>query len=950
MQKNILILTTVTILCVLVAVVISCNTADSKPIFYSTSFITTNFNHPLEVSTEIAYRDSMNCYEELAKKYNKIDYISYTTFNEKAYFFAKKLNDPILQITYLNRAARGSHVLEDFDNMFDFLTKASEIINRNHLEEAVLPIPQVNITYQYLSFYYNKTNNFNISIFHAQKIKNMQLSSAADSLMALATYYGIGNVFYKKGEYGLASKYLHKALSYRKKSFDSSQTTYLYTLLSELRCKGHIELRDSSKEATILKTLQTEIIPVIPKEMDLLTHVYRCLAIYYIEIKAYDHAYQAIQKGLRYTKNTEELELIKAHICLKEGKYEKVLKILNQNQTDDFIADEIMGELKLVHKDTLAIKYFDHALEKVKRERGSDLLRLLQLKGKALKMSYDLSKDTFYLKKSHENYQRFAKETNQIRADYKLEESKYDLSEHSIQTFEGAIEVAFELFGQTANIRYLEEAFRYFEQSKSAVLLEKEEESNSKLPYATEIQSLQSDLNFYKDSLYNAKLEKNVEKENILNAEIFKIQNQLVGIDTIATNIQVITSQEVQRELLNDEKVLISYFWGKKNVYAYVLSRDSVQLLLIGKVQEIAPKVQAFTKSLTRKEDSFNAISYELYQTIFSDVLHHLPAQTQKIQIIPDGPLNKVAFQAFITQKPEITFQSGFTNTLLRATRYSFLNQLLHKEEAFLGPLTFDRKLVLNYLNVHYLFQDYIISYAYSATLLQNNKAKSTESNRLYVGFAPSYRSRLPPLSGAKKEVEAIQNMIKERLGEAESCFFDEMGTKYNFQKSALNAQIIHLASHATINESSPLHSSIHFYDDSLCIGELYNMRFKGELAVLSACQSGNGEMQKGEGSISLSRAFAYAGMPSQMMSLWKLNDHSGETLTIAFFDALLSGKSKDESLKIAQIKYLKEKNKYNEIQKAHPYYWASLVTIGDMKAVISSNDNDLTSAPKAIY
>ena len=54
---------------------------------------------------------------------------------------------------------------------------------------------------------------------------------------------------------------------------------------------------------------------------------------------------------------------------------------------------------------------------------------------------------------------------------------------------------------------------------------------------------------------------------------------------------------------------------------------------------------------------------------------------------------------------------------------------------------------------------------------------------------------------------------------------------------------------------------------------EIYNLELKGELAVLSACSTGDGKLQKGEGVISLARAFTYAGIPSVVMTLWDVED-----------------------------------------------------------------------------
>ena len=65
---------------------------------------------------------------------------------------------------------------------------------------------------------------------------------------------------------------------------------------------------------------------------------------------------------------------------------------------------------------------------------------------------------------------------------------------------------------------------------------------------------------------------------------------------------------------------------------------------------------------------------------------------------------------------------------------------------------------------------------------------------------------------------------------------------------------------------------------------EIYNLDLNGELALLSACSTGNGKLQKGEGVLSLARAFTYAGMPSVVMTLWDVEDISSGNIIPSFY------------------------------------------------------------------
>ncbi|MEZ4847324.1 MAG: CHAT domain-containing protein [Bacteroidia bacterium] len=105
----------------------------------------------------------------------------------------------------------------------------------------------------------------------------------------------------------------------------------------------------------------------------------------------------------------------------------------------------------------------------------------------------------------------------------------------------------------------------------------------------------------------------------------------------------------------------------------------------------------------------------------------------------------------------------------------------------------------------------------------------------------------------------------------------------------------------------------------------------KAQMVVLSACESGTGYLQRAEGVMSLGRAFSYAGVPSIIASLWKVGDKSTSEMMVSFYQNLLLGKTKDESLRNAKMDYLKE-----HPSEAHPYYWAPFIVMGDAGALIS--------------
>jgi CHAT domain-containing protein len=145
---------------------------------------------------------------------------------------------------------------------------------------------------------------------------------------------------------------------------------------------------------------------------------------------------------------------------------------------------------------------------------------------------------------------------------------------------------------------------------------------------------------------------------------------------------------------------------------------------------------------------------------------------------------------------------------------------------------------------------------------------------------------------------------------------------------------------HTVIDNKDPMYSKLVFTqnndsvnDGLLNTSEIFGLKLKAKMVVLSACSTGDGGYSKGEGVVSLARGFVYAGCPSLLMTLWEVEDQSSVTLMKNFYINLLKGDSKSLALRAAKIKFIKE----SKAENSHPFFWSSFVLMGNTDPIYYS-------------
>jgi len=123
-------------------------------------------------------------------------------------------------------------------------------------------------------------------------------------------------------------------------------------------------------------------------------------------------------------------------------------------------------------------------------------------------------------------------------------------------------------------------------------------------------------------------------------------------------------------------------------------------------------------------------------------------------------------------------------------------------------------------------------------------------------------------------------------------------------------AGFIHFATHGELSEADSLSSALLLVpgrgeDGRLEVRELFGLDLHARLVVLSACETGLGNLSRGDELVGLQRAFLYAGTPAVVTTLWKVDDRASYELMRAFYDDLKRA-SVTESLREAQLKTMR--------------------------------------------
>lgn len=484
--------------------------------------------------------------------------------------------------------------------------------------------------------------------------------------------------------------------------------------------------------------------------------------------------------------------------------------------------------------------------------------------------------------------------------------TKSILTKDNAEVYNRNVGIYYQLYRQSGNADYLRAAYNFSEYGRATLLRDIQDdkiqsyaglpdsilqkEGNLKRKIAQLNQQLldEPESAEVKQKLFSAKEDLNQYIDHALDA--------YPAYYDLKFNSSIPSLVEMQSSLKPGEN-LIEYMQDDTAYYALVLHPDTVALLQLGSCDSINGQIQQWKSAVVNQDiETLYQSGQYLFRQLWQPLERSLSGS--RVTLIPCGPLFYLNFEAL--------------------------------------PLT----------NSTYLIEKYNVSYGLSFHVLfsKNYQKKGKTIIAIAPGFEDGikqqYLTQLDTLDTPDQEfLKTVRQPWSLKLASYLNKKFSPLtltgsrATESNVKANIQKGKILYFGTHAIANAEDPLRSKLVLAkeigaqkeDGYLHAYEFFGLPLDAELAVLNACESGLGNLQAGEGMISLAYSLHYAGCPSTVMSLWKVDEKISTGITQAFIDYLNKGFPKSEALRKAKLDYLERADPLLR----QPFYWGGMVLMG---------------------
>jgi len=426
------------------------------------------------------------------------------------------------------------------------------------------------------------------------------------------------------------------------------------------------------------------------------------------------------------------------------------------------------------------------------------------------------------------------------------------------------------------------------------------------------------------------------------------------------TQPQPLTLAEIQRQLLDQDSLLLEYSLGEERSYLWAVTKDAITSYELPKRELIEKAAKQVTELLparaTRQRNETppqrsqriaeaDAQLPEAARQLSEMILAPAAAQLsdKRLAVVPDGALQYIPFAMLplpagngesaplVVSNEVVTLPSASTLAVMRKELRG--RPPAPKTLAVFADPVFSRNdprnkakssLVSNKSVANKKEAQSTLASARSIVHQEEEKTASVLGGRLLIPRLPFTRQEADRILAV---APSAANLKATDFNASRATATDAGIGQYRY---------LHFATHGLLDTERPGFSALVLslldekgnpQDGYLRAHEIYNLELPAELVVLSACQTGLGKEIKGEGLVGLTRGFMYAGAARVVVSLWNVNDRATAELMARFYEKMLKGELRPAAaLRAAQVEMWRQK------QWTAPYYWAAFVLQGEWK------------------
>ncbi len=529
------------------------------------------------------------------------------------------------------------------------------------------------------------------------------------------------------------------------------------------------------------------------------------------------------------------------------------------------------------------------------------------------------------------HYKKAIDYTERLRSQIQLEEHKSGFLSDKIEVYISLTNLLFVLHQKQPSKGYGKESFYYAEKAKARAFLDSLQEGKISLEkdLSPEIQDKEDDV-LRKISALQTELVKpqiTARRRDELLTELEKTEEEYLRLvqrmkRSHPEYAQIVYPEPyqlavIQEKLLKEDTALLEYLFGEGKAFLFFVAENEFSIHNLSTSKDLNERANDYISLLKagsdKKFEAFKA-GERLYRELIGPIRDKLEP-IKRLIIIPDGNLNYLPFEALVASGSDNQPAFFIADYMISyAPSATALVDILGREEP-----TAPQKDLLAFANPEYGFAE--------------SSGKKVDAGHVLREFYLGQEFDCSPLKYSVEEVNQISRLIKKK---SRDVYTGKEATEERIKSLVLkDYEIIHFATHGFIDEKVPLRSSLLLAldedpkeDGFFQSREIYGADLAANLVVLSACQTGRGKLERGEGVMGLSRAFFYAGADSVLASLWSINDKATSVFMKYFYQGLSQGLSKGEALQKAKLEMIGSPYK-------HPFYWASFVLSGDSDSII---------------